>query len=142
VVYFKALSHNLSGGEVVGVLELDAIIRHGWFVRRLRRMRWLCQTGFSTHGFFSLPPASAGLLLGLIFDPEYGGDMFLWNVGISLKYRLYNPKTVLFKENAFYSIIIYVSLVEILFVSSTTCSGLPMPIKQSSETKSGVNRTE
>jgi hypothetical protein len=29
VVYFKALSHNLSGGEVVGVLELDAIIRHG-----------------------------------------------------------------------------------------------------------------
>jgi hypothetical protein len=28
----------------------------------------------------------AGFLLRLLFDPEDGGDMFLRNVGISLKY--------------------------------------------------------
>jgi hypothetical protein len=46
-------------------------------------MSWLYQAGFSTRSFFSLPPASAGLLLGSKLDPEYGGDMFLRNVWIS-----------------------------------------------------------
>jgi hypothetical protein len=31
----------------------------------------------------SLPPASAGFLLGLIFDAEDGSDIFLRNIGIS-----------------------------------------------------------
>jgi hypothetical protein len=31
--------------------------------------------------FTGLPPASAGFLLCLFFDPEDGGDMFLRNVG-------------------------------------------------------------
>jgi hypothetical protein len=34
-----------------------------------------------------------GFLLGLFFDPSYGGDMFLWNVsGLSIATRLYIPE--------------------------------------------------
>jgi hypothetical protein len=36
---------------------------------------------------FNLPPASGGLLLSLLFDPDYGGDMFLRNVGLSPNYK-------------------------------------------------------
>jgi hypothetical protein len=34
-------------------------------------------------GEFSLPPVSTFFLLGLPLDLEYGGDMFLRNVGLS-----------------------------------------------------------
>jgi hypothetical protein len=35
-----------------------------------------------------LPPASAGFLLGLLFDPEDGGDMFFQNVGLYQNYTV------------------------------------------------------
>jgi hypothetical protein len=34
----------------------------------------------------SLTPASTGFLLGVLFDHDDGGDMFLRNVGLSLNY--------------------------------------------------------
>jgi hypothetical protein len=39
-----------------------------------------------------LPPASVGFLLGSFFDPEYGGDMFLRNVGLSPNHMMLNPE--------------------------------------------------
>jgi hypothetical protein len=38
-----------------------------------------------------LLPAFAGLLLGLLFDPENGGDIFLRNFGLSATQH-YNPE--------------------------------------------------
>jgi hypothetical protein len=39
----------------------------------------------------------AGFLLGLFFDAEDGGDMFLRNTGLlSMDYTVLNPKTELF----------------------------------------------
>jgi hypothetical protein len=35
----------------------------------------------------SLPPACAGFLLGLLFNPEEGGDMFVRNLRLSLSYK-------------------------------------------------------
>jgi hypothetical protein len=35
--------------------------------------------------------ASAGFLLGLLFDPEDGGDIFLRNAGLSPAIRRYTP---------------------------------------------------
>jgi hypothetical protein len=40
----------------------------------------------------SLLPASTGLLLGLLFRPENGGDMLLRNVGIFPNYMTYNSE--------------------------------------------------
>jgi hypothetical protein len=39
-----------------------------------------------------LSPVSAGFLLGLLFDPEEGGDMFLRNIEISPTYTAVTPK--------------------------------------------------
>jgi hypothetical protein len=36
--------------------------------------------------------ASANFLLGLLFDPEYGGSMFLQNIWLSLNYKQYSPE--------------------------------------------------
>jgi hypothetical protein len=41
---------------------------------------------------FSLPPASAHFLLGLIFDLKDGGDMFLRKIGLSANYMALNPE--------------------------------------------------
>jgi hypothetical protein len=38
-----------------------------------------------------LPPASAGLLLGILFDAKDGGDVLLRNVGPSPKYTELQP---------------------------------------------------
>jgi hypothetical protein len=40
----------------------------------------------------SLPPASAGLLLGLLFGPEDGGDMYLRNILLSSNYMALRPR--------------------------------------------------
>jgi hypothetical protein len=40
-----------------------------------------------------MAPAPAGFLLGLLFDPEYGGDTFLRNVGFSHNYKALQPRT-------------------------------------------------
>jgi hypothetical protein len=40
-------------------------------------------------------PASAGFLLGLVFNPEDGNDIFLKNVRLSLKYMLLQPRRLL-----------------------------------------------
>jgi hypothetical protein len=39
-----------------------------------------------------LQPASAGFLLGIHFDPEDGGDMFLRNIGLSPIYAALQPR--------------------------------------------------
>jgi hypothetical protein len=39
-----------------------------------------------------LSPASAGYLLGLLFDPEDVGDIFLRNVGLSPNYKALQPR--------------------------------------------------
>jgi hypothetical protein len=41
----------------------------------------------------SLLPTSASFLLGLFFDPEYGGDMFLQNTGLSPNYTVLQPRS-------------------------------------------------
>jgi hypothetical protein len=38
------------------------------------------------------PPASAGFFLGLLFDPEGGGGMFLRNAGLSTNYAALVPR--------------------------------------------------
>jgi hypothetical protein len=38
-----------------------------------------------------LLPASPGLLLGLPFDPEVGGDLLLRNVGLTPYYTVLQP---------------------------------------------------
>jgi hypothetical protein len=40
---------------------------------------------------FSLPPASAGFLLGLLFGHDDGGGMFLQNDGLSPDYMALQP---------------------------------------------------
>jgi hypothetical protein len=40
-----------------------------------------------------LPPASAGNLLDLLFDPEDVGDIFLRNVGLYSSYTAYKSET-------------------------------------------------
>jgi hypothetical protein len=40
----------------------------------------------------SLPSASAGVLLNLLFDPEDGGDMILPDVGLFSNYRALQPR--------------------------------------------------
>jgi hypothetical protein len=40
----------------------------------------------------SLPPVSAGFLLGLLFDLEDGGKMFMRNVGFSPNYGAMQPR--------------------------------------------------
>jgi hypothetical protein len=44
--------------------------------------------------FLSLPPASPRSLLGLLFNPQYGGNMFLRNVGLSPNY----PQNILVRH--------------------------------------------
>jgi hypothetical protein len=39
----------------------------------------------------SLPPASVGLLLGLLICPEDGDDIFLQNAGLFLNYMALEP---------------------------------------------------
>jgi hypothetical protein len=39
-----------------------------------------CKSRQQTEGSADLPHALAGLLFGLLFHPEYGGDMFFLNV--------------------------------------------------------------
>jgi hypothetical protein len=56
---------------------------------------------FLSHGFKDMPPVSGGFLLGLLFGPEDGGIIFVWNVGLSPNYMALNPiKTILFLANA------------------------------------------
>jgi hypothetical protein len=43
-------------------------------------IRTVCQARNSKKQGFALLPASCWFLLGLFFDPEYGGDVFLRNV--------------------------------------------------------------
>jgi hypothetical protein len=43
-------------------------------------------------GKISLRPASTGFLLGLHFDPKYGGDMFLRSVELSPNYTVLQPR--------------------------------------------------
>jgi hypothetical protein len=40
----------------------------------------------------NLPPASAGFIITLVFNPEDGGDMFLRNVGLSPNYTPFKPR--------------------------------------------------
>jgi hypothetical protein len=40
----------------------------------------------------SLPPASAGFLHALLFDPEGGDDVCLWNVEFSLNYTKFQSR--------------------------------------------------
>jgi hypothetical protein len=43
--------------------------------------------------FFSFPPASGGFsFLGLLFNPEDGGDVFLRNFGVSSNYTALQPR--------------------------------------------------
>jgi hypothetical protein len=41
-----------------------------------------------------LPPASAGFLFGLLFDPEDGSHMFLLNVRFSPNYMVLQPQKI------------------------------------------------
>jgi hypothetical protein len=43
-----------------------------------------------------LPPASAGFLLGLLLDPEDGGNKFLKKPGFLHTTQCYNPENILF----------------------------------------------
>jgi hypothetical protein len=83
-------------GNVLGLLPLalsEPPYRH-WFcsVPHSSFQVWsgLYQAWFSTFRSFSLPPASAKFLLGLLFDPEDGSSMSLWNAGLFLHYKAYN----------------------------------------------------
>jgi hypothetical protein len=42
----------------------------------------------SQQKMLNFPPATTGLLSGLLFDSEEGGDVFLRNVGLSPEYTL------------------------------------------------------
>jgi hypothetical protein len=42
--------------------------------------------------YLSFPPVFVGFLLGLLFDPEEGDDIFLRNVSLSLKYTALRPR--------------------------------------------------
>jgi hypothetical protein len=46
----------------------------------------------------SLLPASAGFLLGLLFDPEDGGNVLLRNMVFSPNYTELQPRRLLFNE--------------------------------------------
>jgi hypothetical protein len=46
----------------------------------------------SMHCSLSLPPASAGFLLGLLSHPEDGDNMFFWIIRLSLTYKALKPK--------------------------------------------------
>jgi hypothetical protein len=59
---------------------------HRLFDSSLQTWAGLYQATYSTHSSLTLPPASAGFLLGLLFDPEAGGNMFLLNVWFSQNY--------------------------------------------------------
>jgi hypothetical protein len=49
-----------------------------------------------------LPPASAGFLLGILFESEDGGNMFLQNLGLSVNYSITTQKAVLLKYTFLY----------------------------------------
>jgi hypothetical protein len=50
------------------------------------------QGGFYTRESLTLSPVSACILLGSLFDPEEGGDMFLRNIGLSHNYTAFEPR--------------------------------------------------
>jgi hypothetical protein len=55
------------------------------------------------------PPAFAGFVYGLFFDPGDGGDIFLRNVDLSPNYtalqlgRLYSPRSLPYEHQTQYS---------------------------------------
>jgi hypothetical protein len=62
----------------------------------------------------SLQAGSAGFLLGLLFNAEDGGDMFLRNVGLSPNYKALQPRRPYFSLSESIFIIFFTSMYRVI----------------------------
>lgn len=62
--------------------------------------------------YFSLCPISGGFFLGILFDPDDGGDMVLRNIGPSLKYTVLTaektPRSLIVTQHGFSVYLIFI----------------------------------